>query len=159
MTAQPTKAPRKVRPRAEIKTRETSIAVLKAAGMTEREIATTTNLPKTTIHQVLHRIFNKQEIESFRTEEPEILDEKRKLILNALDPDDIKKMSGRDKVVSYGILHDKRFGTQAQGESRPLVIINKISVGGQMPVDNVIEVVDNRPDNPHNIPDSGIVEG
>jgi hypothetical protein len=105
MTAQSIERPRtKIRVKT---TKRKQIAALKIAGVTERNISTILDIPKTTIHQIIHRTFTKEEIEAFETQEARILSDKRAMILSAIDHDDIKGASLKDKGIVYGIMVEK----------------------------------------------------
>jgi transposase len=137
MTAQIAK-PRHRTPKRQIKTEERSIATMKAAGMSERDIAKAKNLPKTTVHQIIHRVYSQEEVQAFKTNEAVILDNKRLMLMDALDQEAIKEMCPRDRVTSYGILYDKmRIERGHSSEGKPLVIINKIIIGSNTNITDI----------------------
>jgi transposase len=120
------------------KTKRKNVAAMKVAGMTERAIATTTGLPKTTVHQIIHREFTPDQIAEFEGAEAKVLAGKRAMILDSLDHDNIKGASFRDKGVVYGILVDKQ--QQLEGKNPQAITGTDVRILIQMiqaaPVDN-----------------------
>jgi hypothetical protein len=107
MTAQSIDSPRPKRKRIG-KTKIKQIKAMKIAGMTERDIVAVSNIPKTTVHQIIHKTFTEEELKSFQDQEPRILADKRAMILQSIDQDDIKGASFKDKGVVYGIFVEKQ---------------------------------------------------
>lgn len=105
MAAQASK-PTKTRGRPK-NTPEKTVVRLKASGLTEREISAATNLPKTTVHDIIHRLYTPEQLYQFRTCEADELTEKRAEILRSIDQETIKRAGLKEKSLAYGVLYDK----------------------------------------------------
>ena len=80
--------------------------------LTYQEIAELQGVSKQAIHQALKPILSlssdPQALEAYRENKADLLDMAQlKFLSHSVDPDQIKKLSSRDAIVSYGILFDK----------------------------------------------------
>jgi transposase len=89
------------------KTKDQTVKAMVIAGMTEREIAKAMNSPKTTVHDMIHRNFTQEELETFKTQEANALRAFRLKYLELIDQTDIKKMISTRGFTDYGIAYDK----------------------------------------------------
>lgn len=65
-------------------------------------------ISKQAVSQALRRSgLDPEEIGRFKKDKSLILHGKQKILLDALTPEVVKGMSGRDKIVSFGIVYDK----------------------------------------------------
>jgi hypothetical protein len=76
--------------------------------MSRREIAKELKVSRNTVSKALDKVSDyKEEIELFRKHRGDILDEKQRLILSAIDSKKVGEAKLRDLAVSAGILFDK----------------------------------------------------
>lgn len=103
-------APPKTNP---LKTKAAAISVeqmadLRLKGVGLAEIGKVAGITKQAVSQALKRHgIDAGEIEDFRQARPAILAAKQRLLLDGITTESVKKMSGRDKLVGFGILFDK----------------------------------------------------
>lgn len=118
---------------------DTAIVALHEAGQTTRQIAPIAGLSKTTIARRLKHLTPRKSTEIFKELKADIFAEKQRKLL--MSSDKLTPKEQRDIAVAVGCYHDKE--QQLRGNSsdgKPLVIINRISVGENMHRDQVIEV-------------------
>lgn len=81
---------------------------LKAKGLSLAQIGKMAGISKQAVSQRLKASgLDPEEIGQFKKDKSLILHGKQKMLLDSLTPEEIKKMGGRDKVVSFGIIYDK----------------------------------------------------
>jgi hypothetical protein len=116
-----------------------TLLALHNAGKSTRAIGELVELSHKTIALRLKHLTPRKSTEIFKEKRADILAEKqRKLLMMA---ENVSPKEQRDIAVAYGCYHDKE--QQLRGNSsdgKPLVIINRISVGESMHRDQVIEV-------------------
>lgn len=84
------------------------IADLRGKGVSLAQIARMRGVSRQAIAQTIKRHgIDAGEIESFRKARPAVLAAKQRLLLDGITTETVKKMSGRDKLVGFGILYDK----------------------------------------------------
>jgi len=84
------------------------VLTMRQRGLSLNEIGKIVGVSKQAVSQYLKRQgVDIEEIEHFRKNKAVILHGKQKMILDQIDNAQIKKMSPRDKVISFGILYDK----------------------------------------------------
>jgi hypothetical protein len=84
------------------------IADLRGKGVSLAQIARMREVSRQAIAQTIKRHgIDAGEIESFRKARPAVLAAKQRLLLDGITTETVKKMSGRDKLVGFGILYDK----------------------------------------------------
>lgn len=84
------------------------MADLRFKGVGLAEIGKVAGISKQAVSQALRRHgIDAGEIESFRKARPAVLAAKQKILLDGITTETVKKMSGRDKLVGFGILYDK----------------------------------------------------
>lgn len=93
--------------RGEKQTKRIKIAQLAVKGITEREIATLTNTPKTTVHQQIQKLKTDPNYMVFADNKAETLEQLQYKILNAVDHEAIKSMVNKRGVTDIAILQDK----------------------------------------------------
>lgn len=82
--------------------------VKREPAMSRREIAKELKVSRNTVSKALDKVSDyKEEIELFRKHRGDILDEKQRLILSAIDSKKVGEAKLRDLAVSAGILFDK----------------------------------------------------
>lgn len=134
---------------------ERQVAKLASAGLPERTIAKVTDLPKTTINGIIHRIFTAEQIQTFKSTEADTLAEKRAMILNTLDLDDIKGMAPRDRAMTYGIFYDKERLERGQSTANVASLHADIAeIKRLKEVDNSVQQANLCGHNPDNIIDA-----
>jgi exopolyphosphatase/pppGpp-phosphohydrolase len=108
-----------------------AVIAMAQGGLPVGKIATLTDTNHSNISQILKRYDIKTEsLEAYKAHRADILAGKQERLIESLTDSDIKNMSARDRVMSYGILYDKeRIERGHSSEGKPLVIINRISVG------------------------------
>lgn len=89
-------------------TKVKQIKAMTIAGMTQRAISAQLQIGKTTVQNIIKREFTPEQIASFQKAEASVLAEKRAMILNSIDPDEIKAAPLMVKASSYGIFFDKQ---------------------------------------------------
>ena len=116
-----------------------TLLALQSTGKTTRQIAPIVGLSKSTIAKRLKHLTPRKSTEIFRELKADIfLEKQRKLLMSS---DKLSPKEQRDIAVAIGCYHDKE--QQLRGNSsdgKPLVIINRISVGESIHRDQVIEV-------------------
>jgi transcriptional regulator with XRE-family HTH domain len=81
---------------------------LKAKGLSLAQIGKMAGISKQGVSQRLKASgLDPGEIGQFKKDKSLILHGKQKMLLDSLTQEEIKKMGGRDKVVSFGIIYDK----------------------------------------------------
>ena len=81
---------------------------LKGKGLSLAQIGKISGISKQAVSQRLKASgLDPAQIGEFRKDKSLILHHKQKLLLDSLTQEEIRKMSGRDKVVSFGIIYDK----------------------------------------------------
>jgi transcriptional regulator with XRE-family HTH domain len=84
------------------------IADLRAKGVSLEKIGRLAGVSKQAISQLIKRNgLDPEDVAVFKRDKSLLLHSKQKLLLDSLTQEEIKKMSGRDKVVSFGIVYDK----------------------------------------------------
>jgi hypothetical protein len=84
------------------------IADLRSKGVFLTQTARMRRVSRQAIAQTIKRHgIDAGEIESFRKTRPALLAAKQKILLDGITTETVKKMSGRDKLVGFGILYDK----------------------------------------------------
>ena len=84
------------------------IADLRAKGVSLEKIGRLAGVSKQAISQLIKRNgLDPEDVAVFKKDKSLILHSKQKLLLESLTQEEIKKMSGRDKTVSFGIIYDK----------------------------------------------------
>jgi len=116
------------------------------AGLTCQEIADILKVSKQAIHQQLLKLIPTEHTEIYKNHRADILSHAQLRLLSALTDDKIKKMAGRDLVVSAGILYDKERLERDLSTSNVDVIERDIAAlkglrGKPGPQDVVIEAV------------------
>lgn len=93
MAAQATKPkPKMGRPKTD---RNLRAKAMKAQGLTEREIASALNLPKTTVHDILSKQINPLELDDYKTHRADIYATKAKQFVQILDHEAAKTMMAK----------------------------------------------------------------
>jgi len=86
----------------------TEMVDLKAKGLSLAQIGKMAGISKQGVSQRLKASgLDPEAIGQFKKDKSLILHGKQKMLLDSLTPEEIKKMGGRDKVVSFGIIYDK----------------------------------------------------
>ena len=107
------------------------IVAMRQKGMTMEAIGAVCGCSKQNIQYLLDRAeIKKETVAKFRTDKSAILEEKQKMLLEALDDEKVSKMSGKDLVISAAVLIDKQRlidGHSASGGNISLLVIaNKV---------------------------------
>jgi len=90
------------------KTRAILALAKRKPELSQRELAKETGASRNTVAKALAKVSDyKEEIELFRKQRGDILDEKQALILRAIDSKKVGEAKLRDLAVSAGILFDK----------------------------------------------------
>jgi hypothetical protein len=109
-----------------------TILALTSAGKSSRDIERLSHgkIDHATICRRLKHLTPRQTTEIFKNHRGDILAELQRKLLMSCDNRTLKDMAARDKIVAMGILYDKeRIERGHSSEGKPLVIINRISVG------------------------------
>ena len=92
------------------------VLTMRQRGLSLNEIGKIVGVSKQAVSKYLKRQgVDIEEIEHFRKNKAVILHGKQKMILDQIDNAQIKKMSPRDKVISFGILYDKAKVEEGKG--------------------------------------------
>jgi len=121
-------------------TTTTQIAKLAGRGNTEREIATLTGVPKTTIHETLQKLKHDPDYITFCNDKSTALEVLQYQIANAVDHADIKTMLSKRGLTDLAILEDKIRLIRGQATSISAVDIRALI--DSIPVDNPVDIAD-----------------
>ena len=87
-------------------------------GLSAPEIGKLVGCSPTNIYQRFQTVnYTPQHLESFKKNRADLMAQKQRELLSALDSEAIKRMAPRDVVVSYGILYDKERLERGQATS------------------------------------------
>ncbi len=85
-----------------------TVVSMRQRGLSLSEIGKVVGVSKQAVSQMLKRSgIDIEAVETFKKGKPLILHAKQKMLLDQITPAEVKKMSGRDLAVSFGILFDK----------------------------------------------------
>lgn len=101
---------------------------LRSKGLTEPEIAELFNCTKQAVNKALKPyagLFD-DGIEAFKKHRADLLALGQRELLLSVDPDDIKKMSVKDRVVAMGILYDKERLERGQSTSNHSIMARAV---------------------------------
>jgi len=101
--------------------------------LTQQQIANEVNINQSYVSSVLQRYgLNKQSIDDFVSNKSDIFNGIQDRLLSSLTDTDYQKGSMYQKICASGILQDKIRDLSGESKVQPMVIINRISVGGRV---------------------------
>lgn len=88
--------------------RETALKLRTENKLTYSEIGATLGVTKQAVHLALAPLLKDIEVvKEFQDKRADILSNKQRILLTALDEAKVQRMSGRDLVIAAGVLYDK----------------------------------------------------